>query len=225
MPLLTLTEIEDMVPAFRSSTGRRIARFLMKALAVDKINDLYDRNSGCTGPEFARAILDDIGVVYTVYGKEMLDNLPQGGFITVSNHPYGSIDGIILADLFGHIRGDYKLIVNRILARIEALSPNFINVTPTGDTRTAPTGDSISGIMSAMRHVSEGHPLGIFPSGAVSDLSLKDRCIRDREWQLPVIRLIWKLRVPVLPVRFLDSACLRRSSTREASLCGLSAGI
>ena len=204
MPLLTLTEIEDMVPAFRSRAGRRIARFLMKALAVDKINDLYDRNSGCTGPEFARAILDDIGVVYTVYGKEMLDNLPQGGFITVSNHPYGSIDGIILADLFGHIRSDYKLIVNRILARIEALSPNFINVTPTGDTRTAPTGDSISGIMSAMRHVSEGHPLGIFPSGAVSDLSLKDRCIRDREWQLPVIRLIWKLRVPVLPVRFLD---------------------
>ena len=46
--------------------------------------------------------------------------------------------------------------------------------------------------------------MGLFPSGAVSDLSLKDRCIRDREWQEPVIRLIKKLNVPVVPVHFLD---------------------
>ena len=49
-----------------------------------------------------------------------------------------------------------------------------------------------------------GGVLGIFPSGAVSDLSLKDRCIRDRQWQEPVIRLIKKLGVPVVPVHFLD---------------------
>ena len=46
--------------------------------------------------------------------------------------------------------------------------------------------------------------LGLFPSGAVSDLSLKDGCIRDREWQEPVIRLIKKLNVPIVPVHFID---------------------
>lgn len=49
-----------------------------------------------------------------------------------------------------------------------------------------------------------GHPLGIFPAGAISDLSLKDRRIRDREWQKPVIRLIKKLNVPIVPVHFLN---------------------
>ena len=204
MPLLTLNEIEQAAPVFKGKSGRLLVSYLMKALAVDKVNDLYDRNCSHSGPEFAKAILEDIGVRYTVYGGEKLESLPHGSFITVSNHPYGSIDGIILADLFGHIRPDYKLIVNKILSRIKALGPCFINVTPTGNERTAPTKDSVAGIKEAMRHVRDGHPLGIFPAGAVSDLSLKDRCVRDREWQMPIIRLIRKLDVPVVPVRFLD---------------------
>ena len=64
--------------------------------------------------------------------------------------------------------------------------------------------DGLTGIKEAIRHVRGGHPLGIFPSGAVSDLSIRDRCVRDREWQEPIIQLIRKLRVPVIPVRFLD---------------------
>ena len=204
MPLLTLEEIEEAAPVFRGKCGNRLARTAMKAFAIDKINDLYDRNCSFTGPEFAKAILEDIGVRYTVYNREVLDSLGSGPFITVSNHPYGSIDGIILADLFGHLRGDYKIIVNKVLSRIEALGVNFINVTPSGKDRTAPTRDSISGIKEAVRHVRDGHPLGIFPSGAVSDLSIRDRCVRDREWQMPIIQLIRKLNVPVLPVRFLD---------------------
>ena len=204
MPLLTLQEIEQASPLFRGKCGARIAGYLMKALSVDRINDLYDRNSRFSGPDFAHAILEDIGVSYTVYRSEVLQHLPEGPFITVSNHPYGSIDGIVLADLFGHIRGDYKLIVNKFLSRIRALDPCFITVTPAGKDHSAPDKDSISGIKEAIRHVRAGHPLGIFPSGAVSDLSLKDRCVRDREWQMPIMQMIRKLNVPVLPVRFVD---------------------
>lgn len=204
MPLLTLDEIEKTTPLFRGRIGNAVCRSLLKILSVEKINELYDRNCAQQGPDFAGAVLRDIGVEYKVYGREIPDTLNSGPFITVSNHPYGSIDGVILADLFGHLRPDYKILVNRILARIEALGPNFINVTPTGNERTAPTKDSIAGIKEAVRHVREGHPLGIFPSGAVSDLSLRDRCIRDREWQEPIIRLIMKLKVPIVPVKFAD---------------------
>lgn len=204
MPLLTVKELESMAPVFRGGAGNAIARFLMKMLSVDKCNDLYDRNSALTGPGFARAVLKDIGVSYEIENMEELDNLPDGPFITISNHPYGGIDGVILVDIFGHLDRNYKVMVNRFLGRVESLSENFICVTPTGEKRTAPTEASIQGIKDAMRHVRDGHPLGIFPSGAVSDLSIQDRCVRDREWQEPVIRLIRKLNVPVVPVTFLD---------------------
>ena len=94
--------------------------------------------------------------------------------------------------------------VNRFLGRIKALESNFICVTPNGSERSAPTKDSVQGIRDAIAHIRDGHPLGIFPSGAVSDLSIKDRCIRDRQWQEAVLRLIKKMNVPVVPVHFLD---------------------
>jgi putative hemolysin len=125
-------------------------------------------------------------------------------FITISNHPYGHLDGIILADYFGHLRADYKLMVNRVLERIEALSSSFIAVTPTGSERKAATTASIMGVRRALAHLRSGGALGLFPSGAVSDLSLRDGCVRDRAWQLPIIRLIAKAQVPILPVHFLD---------------------
>lgn len=204
MPLLTLKELESMSPVFQGSMGNALGRTLMRWLAVDKVNDLYDENSAYAGPDFTGNVLEDIGVHYDVMGMENLNILPDGPFITISNHPYGSIDGVMLVDLFGRLRPDYKVMVNGFLSRIETLKDNFICVTPTGNERTAPTKESLHGIKEAIEHVRAGHPLGIFPSGAVSDLSLKDRCIRDRQWQEPVIRLIKKLHVPVLPVKFMD---------------------
>lgn len=215
MPLLDVKELERMSRVFSGRAGNALGRSLIRILSVDKINELYDRNSVYAGPEFARAVLNDIGMRYRIgFGAdapagddplEILDRmLPDGPFITVSNHPCGHVDGIALVDIFGHIRPGYKVMVNRLLSRIEALGPSFISVTPTGERRTAPTAASIAGVKAALAQLRSGGALGLFPSGAVSDLSLTERRIRDREWQEAVVKLIMKARVPVLPVRFFD---------------------
>lgn len=210
MPLLGIDELERISPIFRGKAGNALSRALMRFLSVDKVNDLYDRNSVVNGPDFASAVLNDIGMKYDVgfEGTDMQETLSalvgEGPFITISNHPCGHVDGIMLVDLFGHVRPDYKVMVNQILARIEPLGDSFIPVTPTGSSRTAPTAASVSGIKAALKHLRSGGGLGLFPSGAVSDLSLKDRCVRDREWQEAVVRLIMKAQVPVVPVRFFN---------------------
>ena len=38
----------------------------------------------------------------------------------------------------------------------------------------------------------------------MSDLSLREGCVRDRLWQPAIIALIAKARVPIMPVRFFD---------------------
>lgn len=204
MPLLTDKELADISPIFRGNAGNILARLLMRIFSVNSLNDLYDRNCSFQGEDFARTILNELNIKYSIKNSDALANMPEGAFITISNHPYGSIDGVILVDMFGHLRNDYKVIVNKILSRIRALDRNFINVTPKGNEMTArPTKDSIFGIREAVSHVKNGHPLGIFPSGAVSDFSLRDGCVRDRQWQEPIIRMIKRLRVPILPVKFL----------------------
>ena len=204
MPLLSIEELSNASPIFRGCVGKKFAQSLLRLFRVEKVNQLYDNNYQYKGPEFASHILQDIGVDYQVGGLENLNNLPEGAFITISNHPYGSIDGIILVDLFAHINPDFKVMVNNFLSRIEPLNDNFIAVTPTGKRREAATKESIAGVRNAIKQLKDGKPLGIFPSGAVSDLSLKEGCIRDREWQEAIIRLIKKARVPIVPVRFFD---------------------
>lgn len=226
MPLLSLEELEQISPVFRGKIGHSFAKGLKKCLSVDKADDLYDRFRSLEGYEFTQAAFEDIGFSYTVgfcgvsdgngnplSGKYSMSDdllrqlssvLPEGPFITVSNHPCGHVDGMILVDMLSRVRGDYKVLVNEILARIRTLEPNFISVTPMGAEKTAPTAASLRGVKLALRHLSDGGCIGLFPSGAVSDLSLKDKCVRDRQWQEPVIRMIQKAKVPVVPIRFFD---------------------
>ena len=211
MPILPLHEIQQLSPLLRGKAGSIIARIAMHIFAIDKLNTLYDRHHQLSGPDFAHSILDDLGVRYKVIGHTAsLPNSPTGeykkdsAFITISNHPYGGIDGIILADLMGHAFPNYKIMANKILERIEALAPSFITVTPTGTKRKTPTTSSILGIKQALTHLQSGGALGLFPSGAVSDFNIQRCDIRDREWQIAVIRLIAKVRVPIVPIHFLD---------------------
>lgn len=210
MPLLSVEELERMAPIFKGRAGNAFAKGMMHLLSIDRVNELYDRNTAVNGPDFAAAVLDDIGMRYHIGyasadpSESLSSVIPDGPFLTVSNHPCGHVDGISLVDVFGHMRPDYKVMVNKILSMIKPLENCFIQVTPTGTERTAPTSASVSGIKAALRHLRSGGSLGLFPSGAVSDLSIKDRCVRDREWQEAVIKLIMKAQVPVIPVRFFD---------------------
>lgn len=204
MALLTYTNLEQISPLFKGKSGHILANCLMKLFAVDKVCELYDNNEEYLGVDFAHHILQDIGVNYTVIGSEILEELPKGAFITISNHPYGSIDGIMLIDLIGRYRPDFKVLVNQFLGYIKRLEPNFIKVVPTGKQKEGIKKESLRGIMQSLKHLQAGAPLGLFPSGAVSDLSIKDGCIRDREWQMSAIQLIKKSRVPVVPIRFRD---------------------
>lgn len=204
MPVLSIEELGEIAPIFKGSFGHALAAVLMKAVSFDKVNDLYDRISSNQGVDFAAAYFKDQNAEYSVGNPQRLDHLPKGAFITISNHAYGHVDGLSMVDLFGHFRPCYKVLVNKILARVKALSQSLITVIPTGKVRTEAKSESIDGIKKVLRQLSEGEPVGFFPSGAVSDLSLRERCIRDRQWQEPIIRVIKKARVPIVPVRFFD---------------------
>ena len=204
MPLLPVSELERLAPVFRGKAGNAFGEFLRRILGVKTLSDLNDRISDRKGPDFAGALLEELGIDYKLGGSDKLRNLPEGSFITVSNHPYGSMDGIILVDLIGHLRPDFKVMVNEFLDMIESLRPTWIVVNPKNDLQNEVTGKNIRAVKQVFKNLKEGHPVGFFPSGAVSDLRLKDFTVRDREWQESVLRLIQKAKVPIVPVRFFD---------------------
>ena len=197
--VLDYDDIRQMVPWFDGKP--RLVSFLSRMLAIDKVNWIHDHNCDTPGVPFVQGLLNDLDITIKVRGQEVLDNLPQGAFITVSNHPFGALDGIMLIKLIGEHRDDFKVMVNMILNYISAMRPNFIAVDALQSDDPAKRAVSMRGIAQAMTHVREGHPLGFFPAGAVSKFT-HDLHIEDRQWQPSVIRLIQKLKVPVIPIYF-----------------------
>ncbi len=204
MALITIEDIEGISPVFEGRAGNELARMMMRITGVDKLSERYGRHENLTGAEFVHAFLKDLDLSYEVQGWENLQPVLDGPFITVSNHPYGGLDALILIDLFGELRGDYKLMANQFLSMVKTLDGNFIGVVPNTKDSNGISQASIDGVKNTINHIKGGHPLGIFPSGAVSDFSIRDFQIRDREWQKSAAELIRYLKVPVVPVRFFD---------------------
>jgi hypothetical protein len=130
--LIGVNDFETVSSFFKGAKGQRRAECIMQMCAVDKLNQLYVHSSDFTGTEFTSRLLDDLGVKYVIGNAERLKLMPEGAFITVSNHPYGMLNGIILIDLMAGIRPDYKVMVNKALTRVKTMEENFISVTPTG---------------------------------------------------------------------------------------------
>jgi putative hemolysin len=204
MGVVDAKDCEQLSPFFKGKTGHAIANFLLRITSVEKINKLYDGLINYSGPDFAFHILEKLGVDYYVGNAERLKLLPEGPFITISNHPYGGLDGVMIIDLIGHVRSDFKVMVNNLLSLIKTLNVSFIPVTPKFDDSSNVSGTNLYGIRYTLEHLKNGHPAGFFPAGAVSNFYLKDFRVKDRPWQTSVLRLIRSARVPVLPVRFFD---------------------
>lgn len=205
--VLTPEQAGELAPVFEGKWGRRLFKIAEHLTGLDKVNATHQRveDSGIApGPDFAKGIMDDLGVDMLIGNPERLD-FPEGPFITISNHFYGHIDGIALVDILGHVRPEVKVMVNETLMYIHGLAPNFISVNPTGAKRGNATATSINGIKNALLQIRNGEPLALFPSGAVADFKpFQKEKLQERDWQDAAIKLIRKARVPVIPIRFFD---------------------
>lgn len=198
--VLDYDDICQLAPIFKGK--QKLVERLCKLLAVDKVNWIHDHNCDTPGVPFTQGLLRDLNITIDIQGEDVLKSLPkEGGFITVSNHPFGALDGIMLIKIIGEYRPDFKVMVNMILNYISAMRPNFIAVDALASTDPAKRAVSMKGIATALHHVKDGHPLGFFPAGAVSKVTTGLR-IEDRQWQPSIIRLIQKLKVPVVPIYF-----------------------
>ena len=198
----TVLDTEDVVELVPKLKGHeKLVAKALHWLDVDKVNDVHDRGFDHPGPPFVKFLLDDFHIKLRIDNEQVLDNLPKGAFVTVSNHPFGALDGITLIHMVASRRPEYKVMVNMVLNRITAMRPNFIAVDNTPNDDPDKKAVSIRGIKQAIMQVRKGQPIGFFPAGAMSKVNWKWQ-LNDRQWQPNIIRLIEQLKVPVIPIYF-----------------------
>ena len=200
MSLVSSKEISQVIGLQKLGfLGSFVGWIILRILRISAINKIYDNNKDKSDLDFLNGILDDCKIKFEI-PEEDLKRIPkEGPFITISNHPLGGIDGVLLLKLVTEKRTDYKIVANFLLHRVAPLKPYVMPVNPFETRKDAKS--SIAGIKSALLHLRDGKPLGIFPAGEVS--THKDGKLNvDKPWEEGAIKLIKKASVPVIPIYF-----------------------
>lgn len=139
--------------------------------------------------------------VHPIFDLADKRKIPQkNACVVVSNHPFGGIEGIILAELLLSIRPDVKIMANVILDRIPQLRNIIISVDLFEKINSARK--NIAPIREAMRWVKEGGLLLIFPAGEVSHYKIWRHEITDPPWNNTVARIVHHGKASVVPIFF-----------------------
>jgi putative hemolysin len=200
MSIVTSREIAQLIGLKRLGfAGRLVAWLVMRILRISSINKIYNNNKEKTELNFLNAVLADCKIAFEI-PEEDLKRIPKNGsFITISNHPLGGIDGVLLMKLLVEKRADYKIIGNFLLHKIVPLQQYVMPVNPFENRKDVKS--SLAGIKEALQHLQKGKPLGIFPAGEVSTYA-EGKLKVDKPWEEGAVRLIKKAKVPVIPIYF-----------------------
>lgn len=175
--------------------------FASKLIPLDQAQELYAR---------VRRSQDGLGVLETLL-REMridlrvndadLERIPRKGpVVAVANHPYGMLDGTVLAVVLSRVRSDVKVLTNFILKDVPELERYCIFVDPL---QTPGAIDRNRRAMKqAMEWVERGGMLGIFPAGEVSHWQSPQAGIADPQWSDTATRIIRKTGAAALPIYF-----------------------
>jgi putative hemolysin len=172
--------------------------FLDKLLGINKLRNVYEscELSGLDKQQFSQKLLDGLGVqVSGVNG--VLEKVPQSGrCVVVCNHPYGMIEGVIIAHLLTAFRSDTQVMANVGLQIFKEIKDYFIFANPLKPKAKINT----LAIKQCFSHLENDGLLVVFPAGRVSFFQSDKQRITDGDWNRLVIRLAQKTRAPILPV-------------------------
>ncbi len=189
------------IPEWGKRTLRSLNGYVSNYLGFSQLADLYTRNRGETNIETViDNVFRELNITYEIsYGG--LEHVPQKGpVIVVANHPFGGVEGLVVAKALMSIRPDVKLWANYLLERIPELRDLFIFLDPFGGEEAARK--NIVPLRQTLEWLKNGGLLSTFPSGTVSHLQLGKLEISDPDWNPLLARIIRKTQATIVPIYF-----------------------
>jgi len=181
-----------------------------KFVPVGKVRELYRRVQNSPEGFGLEKLLAEMHVDLRVDAADTARIPATGPVVVVANHPFGMLDGAVLAVLLTRVRPDVKVMTNYLLSDVPELARHCIFVNPFQNdpfqTDRAANAHSIGVNRRAMREalgwLQQGGMLAIFPAGEVSQWQFPQAQIADPVWNDTAVRLIRRTGAAALPVYF-----------------------
>ena len=185
-------------PAWRQP-ARAAAGALEHMLQLNRLGQLYTEFRAHTDERsFATRALDFLGVKTELPTAELAHVPSCGPVVVVANHPFGAIEGLVLAKVFQELRSDMRVLANNLLARVPECRDFMFFVNPFGGQDAAR--QNIAALKQAIHWLQQGGMLVTFPAGEVARLDLRAGRIEEAPWNVNIARIIRRTHANVLPV-------------------------
>jgi len=152
------------------------------------------------GQAFWSRALDIMGIALETPEDEIARIPREGPLVIVANHPHGLVDGMVLAELIGRVRTDYKILTRSLLTGVAEIEDFMIPVPfPHEDDALD---KNLEMRKRAMSHLAGGGCVVLFPSGVVASSRRMWGPAIEAEWNPFTAKMIFRSGATVLPVRF-----------------------
>ena len=152
------------------------------------------------GQPFWKQALDLLGISLLTKQSEIEKIPKKGSLVITANHPHGLVDGMVLAELIGKVRTDYKILTRSLLTGVKQIDQFMIPV-PFDHEENA-LKKSLEMRKSAMDHLEKGGVIVVFPSGKVASSETMFGNVVEGDWNPFTAKLIQKSGANVLPIFF-----------------------
>ena len=152
------------------------------------------------GQPFWSQALNLLGIELLTSESEISRIPKKGPVVIVANHPHGLVDGMVLAELIGSVRTDYKILTRSLLTGVKQIDQFMIPV-PFDHEENA-LQKSLQMRRLAMKHLENDGVLVLFPSGKVASSDTIFGSVVEGEWSPFTAKLIQKSNADVLPIFF-----------------------
>ena len=170
-------------------------------IPVGRVRELYHRVRQSSEGFGLEGLLTEMRVELRVDPADLARIPAAGPVVVVANHPFGMLDGAVLAVLLTRVRPDVKVMTNHLLRDVPELARHCIFVDPFQNGRGSIDVNRIA-VREALAWLRDGGMLAVFPAGEVSHWQFPQAEIADPVWSDTAARLIRRTGAAALPVYF-----------------------
>lgn len=194
---MELFDREGMMQA--TGLSKRKLNLLLRLLKGPAMERGYKTLEVKEGVEMIDSMLKYFNIRLDYDAEALRAAIPENGpFLTISNHPYGFWDGVIVLLLVNRIRPGFTAVANFLLSFFAPIRHLFLTVNPFES--TGPKG--MGGKAKVLHQIEQGHGVALFPAGEVATWYKGQKGIQDKPWSLRSMELIQTAQVPVIPIYF-----------------------
>ena len=173
-----------------------------KFISLDRVRELYRQVQPSPDGFGLEGLLAAMRVELQVNAADTARIPAAGPVVVVANHPFGMLDGAMLAVLLTRVRPDVKVMTNFLLRDVPELAHHSIFVDPFHSDRANAIDTNRRAVREALAWLRGGGMLAVFPAGEVSQWQFPQAEIADPRWNDTAVRLIRRTEATALPVYF-----------------------